>query len=838
MGPIDLDPEEVAIPLTSQALRDHVCRGHQPYLSNCASCVCARGRIPARRVKLPQKEYKVIGLDFLFFGKLRVLLLVHTASRYTFAFPVQDPESVEQDVALTFGKFVREIGLQNGVVTLRCDNEAFLIKVCGILAKKPQPCERILVEQVPGYRPQAKGNVERQVAVVKQAFWSNWLEVEAKLSISSQIEKLPLGGMLWRMCLLCVSRTINLYLSSPENAATPLDLVRDEIVGRPRTLPFGCLCVCQVAGPRLMKKFRGRKLIRCVYLAPKEPRGGGVFAVPVGSNELELFPSSRPVVEHDKLCYSVDDLKRLSNCDLTIQDSDDPERPINFEPRVPEGDVGPVGDDIAVESESEDPELIPDKGSDPMDLITPEGLPQPDLDLPDLDDEGDTRMDEGVGSEAVEVDSFLVDELMAASLNQVYTGPDLRTVSREFDRSFTLLFCGARITCVVPKTAVSETSGEHLEPKLLETAMRLELEELESFRVGKVITEQEAKVFAKRNGRRVLTSRWVNTVKRSGLYRARLVVRDFASFGGSTLNEGIYSPTTTLEGLRVLLALLSQSGSLVSGDVSVAFMHADCARPEVIQMPCNVSLEKGGNVFVRLVKAVNGLRSAPLSWYKEISSFLESEGFTQIIDPTIFRKFVWRKDTRFLSVVLFYVDDILIWSQLEGEAERIFDMLAKKYKLKRTGFIEEGCEGEVTFLGRKIFRTKEMAGKNAVMFGLEPAYLWSCCEEFQISTGTLKLPTLEKITKSDKSTPLSPEAHDRYRRVLGKLAWASLTRPDLAFVTGYLGRSQAAPTEASEQAMRAVLRWVLALPPLVQRFPSERYSLKDECDPREVTSVG
>ena len=193
VGPIDLDPEELAIPLTSQALRDHVCRGHQPYLSNCASCVCARGRIPARRVKLPQKEYKVIGLDFLFFGKLRVLLLVHTASRYTFAFPVQDPESVEQDVALTFGKFVREIGLQNGVVTLRCDNEAFLIKVCGILAKKPQPCERILVEQVPGYRPQAKGNVERQVAVVKQAFWSNWLEVEAKLSISSQIEKLPLG---------------------------------------------------------------------------------------------------------------------------------------------------------------------------------------------------------------------------------------------------------------------------------------------------------------------------------------------------------------------------------------------------------------------------------------------------------------------------------------------------------------------------------------------------------------------------------------------------------------------------------------------------------------------
>ena len=156
-------------------------------------------------------------------------------------------------------------------------------------------------------------------------------------------------------------------------------------------------------------------------------------------------------------------------------------------------------------------------------------------------------------------------------------------------------------------------------------------------------------------------------------------------------------------------------------------------------MPCNVSLEKGGNVFARLTKAVNGLRSAPLSWYKEISWLLDCEGFTQIIDPTIFRKFLWRNDARFLSLVLFYVDDILIWSQLKGEAERICDSLAKKYKLKRTGLIEEGCEGEVTFLGRKIFRTKEMAGKNAVIFGLEPAYLWSCCEEFQITQGTVQL---------------------------------------------------------------------------------------------------
>ena len=363
----------------------------------------------------------------------------------------------------------------------------------------------------------------------------------------------------------------------------------------------------------------------------------------------------------------------------------------------------------------------------------------------------------------------------------------------------------------------------------------------ENFKIGKVVSEDYAKKLARTHGRRVLSSRWVNTIKKPGLYRARLVVRDFASFGGSTLQEGIYSPTTTLEGLRLLLALVSVSGTLISGDVSVAFMHADCARVEVIQMPSNVSLaKKGGVVFVELRKAVNGLRSAPLSWYREISQFLESKGFTQVIDPTIYRRFTrGAKGETFLSIVLFYVDDILIWSQIPGEAEAIFGMLAKKYKLKQTGIIAEHKAGEVSFLGRKVFRTKEFEGTNVIFFGFSPEYLESCCEEFKITKGTDKLPSLERLVRDfeKKGTPekLSPEAHDRYRRVLGKLAWASLTRPDLAFVTGFLGRFQAGPTESSEHAMRATLRWLLNLKPRVQRFPSERFTLKNECDPREIT---
>ena len=812
--------ETEAVSLSSRALREHQSHGHQPYLANCDACLCARGRCPARRIRDPQRMSSAIGMDYLFFGKLRVLLMVHEMTRYTLAIPAQEDAKDDPRIVEAVGNMIKEIGLQNRVITLRCDNENLLLAFGNHLASKVRQLgvERVIVDPVPGYRPQAKGGVEKQVSVVKQAFWSNWLGIESEISRKGHEEeplKLPLGGRLWSMCLLYVSRTINLFLCSPGDVATPLDLVHDEICSRPKTLPFGSLCACQVAGPRLVKKYRGRKLIRCIYLGRSRARGGGVLAIPVGSSgskEVEVFPACRGILDNDRFVFLKDELLGIAGDDHSVLDVSDPERPINF---VPQDRKRQRSGEEALEDDDE--ELIPDRspegfrpgyqpelGYDPErgfqgtdSEYAPSDVDPAGFGDMEIDEDGDARMEE-------DIEAKLIDLLVNESLLGIYRGPDLRSVGSGKSRSFEVPFCGSVIRCIVPDNAISETTGEKLDPELLLAAMKLELQELENFKIGKVVSEDYAKKLARTHGRRVLSSRWVNTIKKPGLYRARLVVRDFASFGGSTLQEGIYSPTTTLEGLRLLLALVSVSGTLISGDVSVAFMHADCARVEVIQMPSNVSLaKKGGVVFVELRKAVNGLRSAPLSWYREISQFLECKGFTQVIDPTIYRRFTrGAKGETFLSVVLFYVDDILIWSQIPGEAEAIFGMLAKKYKLKQTGIIAEHKAGEVSFLGRKVFRTKEFEGTNVIFFGLSPEYLESCCKEFKITKGTDKLPSLERLVRDfeKKGTPekLSPEAHDRYRRVLGKLAWASLTRPDLAFVTGFWGRFQAGPTEASE----------------------------------------
>ena len=273
----------------------------------------------------------------------------------------------------------------------------------------------------------------------------------------------------------------------------------------------------------------------------------------------------------------------------------------------------------------------------------------------------------------------------------------------------------------------------------------------------------------------------------------------------------------------------------MSCDVSVAFMHAAIARPEFVQLPPNITTLKGERVFLKLFRAMNGLRSAPLSWYRELSSFLSGQGFAQILDPTIFR----RKGKHGLIVVLFYVDDLLIWAEDNRDAWSTYEDLRNRYKLKLTGELKEGMPGEVSFLGRKIFRRHH--GSNHLYFGLDPGYLRSCWDEFSIQKPVSKLPPLERCMSEflkrgkEMEEPLSPSAHERYRRVLGRLAWASLSRPDLQFITGFLGRYQAAPHGAAEAAMRDVLRWVASLPHLVQKFPGERSILCNDMDDESLT---
>ena len=521
--------EEPRIPLNSVALRVHQAHGHAPFDRNCASCVSSRGKVPARRLRRKlQKEDQTIGLDFMYFGKLRVLLLVvHLSSHYVLGLPAVDLH--DKTLEHNFDRFVREIGLTGKTVTVRCENEVSLLAAAERLTAR-STVARAVIDPVAGYRPQSKGGVERMVAVVKQSFWSVWLDLELEVNRSQSVEAkthLPLGGLLWQAALLYTCRCHNLWRTGLNDVTTPIDRVHEQIVQRTRTLAFGSVVFAKTSKSKVhLAKFRGKNLVKCTYLGPVHPRGGGVFACLEGSCEVEVFPACRPPADAHPT-YDGGTLKQLAEFNLLAPD--DEARPRKLEP---------------VEEE-----LVPDAVDGPpaageMDVDLPGSVPE---DVPDLED--------------MELTDSLIGHMVDDSLLMLLRGPDLLLGAKgksDEGVDFVLPFGGTKIRCSVPSGAISETSGEVLETDLLKKSMRLELEELESFKVGESVSEKVARDEARKSNRRVLSCRWVNTVKKPGLYRSRLVIRDFASMGGTTLAEGIYSPTTTLEGLRLLLSVLCQ----------------------------------------------------------------------------------------------------------------------------------------------------------------------------------------------------------------------------------------------------------------------------------------
>ena len=101
-------------------------------------------------------------------------------------------------------------------------------------------------------------------------------------------------------------------------------------------------------------------------------------------------------------------------------------------------------------------------------------------------------------------------------------------------------------------------------------------------------------------------------------------------------------------------------------------------------------------VICKLLKAMNGLRRAPLLWFKEllrkVNSLHKGKGMTQTFEPTLFRLELWPGSLIWLLV---YVDDLLLAAPTEEELHQQVSLLETVWKIKVTGslpaFGHAGC---------------------------------------------------------------------------------------------------------------------------------------------------
>ena len=389
-------------------------------------------------------------------------------------------------------------------------------------------------------------------------------------------------------------------------------------------------------------------------------------------------------------------------------------------------------------------------------------------------------------------------------------------------------FCGSRVKLWKPSHVISDTTLGELDPEGTFKAMQKECDGLTAVKAGVILSEQKKEEFCKLHGVKPIACRWVTNEKPESDegVRARIVVKDIARGSATARSLAISSPTPSVESLRMVLGascgIWGAELALYAIDVSQAFMNSPLRDKEriVLRMPLSISTTSGEPIFLEAHKALNGLRVASLTWSVFLKDIVSKVGLAcSTTEPCLYGGVIDGSPT----LLLCYVDDLLIASSTDKAFHRVFKELSKHVKVRETGRIALGKDGggSLKFLGRVISRR---AGSPSLVMQVDPSYMDAACEEFGIKVpkGVVGPPDIKpNLEATSEESPISPEAHSRYRRVLGRLAWLAQTRMDLLHYTSLLASGQAEPKPGHEKALRQVLRFVVTDNHVGQHFPTE-----------------
>ena len=223
--------------------------------------------------------------------------------------------------------------------------------------------------------------------------------------------------------------------------------------------------------------------------------------------------------------------------------------------------------------------------------------------------------------------------------------------------------------------------------------------EMDYFRRMKVYTKV-LRSEATRGGHKVITAKWIDTMKGSGEYRSRLVGREIKR----DQRLDLFAATPPVETIRFLAAQCAQRQRrkdpwrMAVIDVRRAYFYARARRPLYVEIPDEDRVEGEGDVVGRLEMSLYGTRDAAMNWTLECSGYLKELGFEAgKASPCNFRH---RSMDLWLTV---HGDDFLIAGP-NSSIKWLQRKMRAKFEIKTDilGPKEEGSKEEIGILGRTL----------------------------------------------------------------------------------------------------------------------------------------
>ena len=806
-NPEDLEDEaqrpvgvRIPKPPSAQAIQEHQLT-HTPFREWCTHCIAGKARDanserkPRDRDRVPQVQldYAFLRTDSESDEKITVLLGYCLETSHALSVRVDskghDPAAVAAVLA-----FLTEVGLNSGPLEIHTDSEP---SICALAKDVADKRPHTLLRKGPPGHHQSQGAVERYARTYAGQCRTFRLALEAKLG-----EKVSATSEWMDWVIRHVSFVHNHFHVRP-CGRTPFQLLHN-VVYSGKLLEFGELCHVRLPDALNQGKLEPR-WAQGAWLGRSVQDGTHIVGTPHGVVNSRTVKrqseggSEIPTTVYKELILTKRGKERseLPNLPVVIPAVLDkvsvPQLPP--EPIFPDPDVPAAGEPLpggfmrlvqgarekyaATSAAQASTDLTPKRpfdgdGGNPAAKarVSPS---QPSKRPPEATSAIETRPQVkakssppvpspsvqeamGEGGEAVEMetdtgglDSLL--QILAESEVSEEPWEDVQeNRSVEIDSSVEL---SEAVLCGLDKEAVL-------------AAMQRELDSLNHFQVFATVPLSSVPPNS-----RIISTRWVITVKPCGTVKARLVARD--------VNNGTwqdtFSSTPSSTGLRCALALAAHRGwSVVTGDLTTAFLHATIPEGEAVYVRAAHPLHQAGTCW-QLQRALYGLRQAPRLFQEWLSDQFAELGLVRCkADPSLFVA------SNGSLVVSCHVDDPLIAGERDA-CDHFCSELGKRVAFKKGTFWDSTSWAR--YLGREWQRLPD--GRKGFVCRNPPKYY----DDLFTLVGMNRCNSLNTpgvVQKPADEQYVGEDLHKLFRTAVGKLQWAADARPDVLFALKELSR--------------------------------------------------
>ncbi|RDX85859.1 putative helicase CHR10, partial [Mucuna pruriens] len=292
------------------------------------------------------------------------------------------------------------------------------------------------------------------------------------------------------------------------------------------------------------------------------------------------------------------------------------------------------------------------------------------------------------------------------------------------------------------------------------------------------------------SGKKAIGCRWIFAIKVGpngtvDRLKARFVAK------GNTQVYDTFTPVAKITTIRLLLAMVViRHWPLHQLDIKNAFLHGDLDEEIYTEQPPGFVAWGESGLVCKLCRSLFGLKQSPRAWFGKFSQVVQNFGMTRSeADHSVF--YCHSSSGKCVYLVV-YVDDIVITGNDDIKIFQLKQYLFSHFQIEDLGHLKY-------FLGIEVAQSKKGIVISQRKYGFD----------------------ILQETSEPYSDP------ERYRRLVGKLIYLTITRPDISFAVGVVSQFMQASCVDHWAAVLCILIYIKKTPG--QGSPIDRRSTTGFC---------